>query len=73
MIKVESRKIASYDHSDVYNTAVVISCKKELLTVELLAVLKQCHKTSRDYTLAAVERFIKEVLDNNDETDKHND
>ncbi len=72
MINAESRKIASYDHSDVYNTAVVIKCRKELLTVELLAVLRQCYKTDRDYTLAAVERFIEEVLDN-DETDKHND
>ena len=72
MIKVESRKIASYDHSDVYNTAVVIKCRKELLTVELLSILKQCHKTDRDYTLAAVERFMEEVLDN-DETNKHND
>ena len=64
MIKAESGKLASYNHSDVYNIAVVIKCRKELLTVELLAILKQCHETDRDYTLAAVKRFLEEELDN---------
>lgn len=72
MIKVDSNKVASYDHSDVYKTVVVIDSRKELLTVELLSILKECHKADRDYTLAAVERFLEEELDN-DETDKYND
>ena len=72
MIKVDSNKVASYGHADVYRSAVVIDSRKELLTVELLAILKDCYKANRDYTLAAVERFLEEELDN-DETDKHND
>ena len=72
MIKVESSKVASYGHADVYTSAVVIDCRKELLTVELFEILKNCYKADRDLTLAAVERFLAEELDN-DETNKHND
>lgn len=72
MIMVESRKIASYGHADVYRSAVKIDSKKTLMTVELFAILKNCYETDKDLTLAAVERFKEEVLDS-DETNKYND
>lgn len=64
MIKVTSKKLAEYGCANVYSTEVNIDSRKDLMTVELLALLKQCYKAHREFTLAAVEKFLEEELDN---------
>ena len=71
MIKVVSKKVAEYKHGTVYHTYVDIESKKELFFVELSGLLRECFNADKELTLAAVERFLVEELDN-DETDKYN-
>ena len=64
MIKVDSRKIASYQHGIVYKTDVDIESKKELLFVEISGLLKECFRVDPETTLKAVEIFLIKEIEN---------